>query len=78
MVNLKIPKGLRIGQNIYTFLVWLRQEKGFHGDNYAAGIVGDENSKSFMGDPYHISDIAFKKLYKEYYKETNEFLKDDS
>lgn len=53
---MKIPKGLRIGQTLYTFLTWLTVDKGY-------------GRTDKLADTFFIPDKKLKKLYKEFVKE---------
>lgn len=50
------PEGWRIGQTLFNFLEWLRQEKNYQG--------GENTGR--MADPFYISDEDMLKYYKEY------------
>lgn len=47
---------LRKGQEMYNFLSWLREEKG-----YGAGQA------RHMADPFHIPDAEWQDLWKEFH-----------
>lgn len=50
------PQGYRIGQTMYDFLEFLRNEKG-----YASEAKG-----CYMADPYYIPDDKLKTFYAEF------------
>lgn len=50
------PEGWRIGQTLFNFLEWLKEEKQ----------VGSYSSLDRVADPFYISDELIIKYYKEY------------
>ena len=55
-MELKTPKGWRKGQTLFSFLEWLRKEKGV-----------SENQNRRLADPFHLQD----ELIDEYIEEFN-------
>lgn len=66
MKNLQTPKDWRKGQTLYNFLVWLKEEKGFHKELVDNGNSYLEESNSRMADPFHIGDKKLEELYQEF------------
>jgi len=54
----KVPPHWRKGQTIFNFLNWLKEKKGYHG-----------NQNLQMADPFSIPDGDLDKLYEEYMSE---------
>lgn len=59
MITLYIPEHERIGQFMFNFLSWLKQEKGY------GSYVSKEGERD-MADPFFISDDEMGRLTVEY------------
>ena len=55
-VYIQVPETIRIGQQIFNFLEWLRTDKGYQA----------QGEDSRMADPFYISDEEWDKLYNEF------------
>lgn len=60
-MELKRPKGIRKGQQLFNFLEWVRNTYEF---------TPHEQSKR-MADPFNIADHSLDKLYEEYLETQN-------
>lgn len=55
MKNIKKPDELRIGQNIFNFLSWLKEKGHCH-----------DGANRYMADPFYLPDEKLIKLYERY------------
>jgi hypothetical protein len=67
LLDLKVPKGWRKGQTLFSFLWWLKNEKLFTTEF----IEMDKDWKPVyaqggMADPFHIPDAKLEKLFAEF------------
>ena len=63
-VILMVPDSIRIGQQLFNFLEFLRIKKGYRPD--VTIEAAEQKIVSRMADPFNISDDEWNKLYAEY------------